>query len=172
MKILFILCGEAFSGKSTLAKKIADTYNAKIIGRDVIYFATENILALENTPDEDDGNLWNNLWPLVIQGAKNQLLAGNSVVIDDNCLYLAQRDSLRALGKEAGIKIILIYLNASREVIEKRKAENKITKHRHDVPSAWLEEDSKNFERPIPDENPIYYNPDITLEEQLIVGEI
>ena len=64
-KILFILCGEAFAGKTTLSKRIADLFGAKIVGRDEIYFATEKILALENTPEEDEDMLWKNLWPLV-----------------------------------------------------------------------------------------------------------
>jgi len=167
MKTLFILCGEAFSGKSTLAKKISEKYRAKIVGRDEIYFATEKLLALENTPEQDDSNLWNSLWPLVIQGAKNQLKLENSVVIDDNCLYLKQRNELGSVAKETNAKTVLIYLDTSTETIRKRKEENKLTKTRHDVPSAWLEEDSQLFERPSKQENPIYYNPTVSLEEQL-----
>lgn len=167
MKTLFILCGEAFSGKSTLAKKISEKYGAKVVGRDEIYFATEKLLALENTPEQDDSNLWNSLWPLVVQGTKNQLLLENSVVIDDNCLYLKQRDELRSIAKETNAQTVLIYLDTSTETIKKRKEENKLTKIRHDVPSAWLKEDSQLFERPIKQENPIHYNPQVSLEEQL-----
>ena len=46
-QIIFILCGEAFSGKSTTAKELASKYGAKIVGIDEVYFAAENILALE-----------------------------------------------------------------------------------------------------------------------------
>lgn len=166
-KTLFILCGEAFSGKSTLAKEIASKYEAKIIGRDEIYFATEKILALENTPEEDDDNLWNNLWPLVLQGSENQLSLGNSVVIDDNCFYLKQRDELRSIAKKADAEVVLIYLDTPQEVIKKRKEENKRNKTRHDVPSAWLEEDRHIFERPSEAEKPIVYNPGKAIEELL-----
>ena len=108
---LFILCGEAFSGKSTLAKEIATYYEAKVVGRDEVYFATEKILALENTPEDDDNFLWTSLWPLILQGTRNQLLLGNSVVIDDNCLYLKQREELRSIANGLGVRSILIYLN-------------------------------------------------------------
>ena len=164
-KTLFILCGEAFSGKSTLAKEIASKYGAKIVGRDEIYFATEKILALENTSEEDDSGLWDSMWPLVLQGVKNQLLLGNSVVVDDNCLYLNQRDKLRFIATKLNTKHILIYLNVSSEIIRKRKKDNKLNKTRHDVPSAWLEEDSKLFERPNESENPILYNQNRNIEE-------
>jgi predicted kinase len=162
---LFILCGEAFSGKSTMAKKITEVYGTKIIGRDEIYFSIEKLLALENTPDGDDDNLWKNLWPMVLQGTKNQLLLGNSVVVDDNCLYLKQREELRSIAKEIGAKSILIYLNIPTEVLRERKIENEISEIRHDVPLAWLEEDSQNFERPTEGEEPINYRPSDTLED-------
>jgi len=156
-KYLFILCGEAFSGKSTVSKKLSEMYEAKIIGRDKIYFALDNILALENTSDEDDNNLWKNLWPISIQGIKNQLFLGHSVVVDDNCLYLKQREELRSLAKEMGVKNILIYLNVSAKTLKERIEQNKINKDRHEVPSSWLAEDSKLFERPTENENPIIY---------------
>ena len=161
---LIILCGEAFSGKSTLSNKIANHFGVKIIGRDEIYFAIEKILALESTPEKDDGDLWKNLWPLVLQGVKNQLLLGNSVVIDDNCLYLRQRDELRSIAREIGVKSLLIFLDILTEVLKERKEQNKILKNRHDVPSAWLAEDSELFERPTEKENPIIYTSDETLD--------
>lgn len=162
---LYILCGEAFSGKSTLSKNIAEYFDAKIVGRDEIYFATEKLLELEHTPDEDDSSLWKNMWPLVLQGVKNHFLLGNSVVIDDNCLYRTQRDELRTTAKEAGVQSILIFLDIPTEVLKQRKEENKISKTRHDVPSAWLAEDSELFERPTEAENPIIYKPDMSFDD-------
>jgi predicted kinase len=164
-QILFILCGEAFSGKSTLARKIAELYKAKLVGRDEVYFSVEKLLALEDTPENDDDSLWENLWPIAIQGAKNHLLLGDSVVFDDNCLHLRQRDELRSIAKEIGVKSILIYLDIPTEVLRERKEKNKISKARHDVPSAWLGEDSQNFERPTEIEKPITYRSNDTLEE-------
>jgi predicted kinase len=164
---LFILCGEAFSGKSTLAKKISESYGAKIIGRDEIYFALDDILALENTPDKDDSSLWNNLWPIAIRGVKNQLSLGNSVVFDDTCLHLRQREELRSIAKELGIISNFIYFDISAETLKKRREENKITKDRHDVPSGWLEEDAQLFERPTESENSVIYTENTTIDELL-----
>ena len=162
---LFILCGEAFSGKSTLSEKLSQHYNAKIIGRDEIYFAIEKILALEDTPEKDDDSLWKSMWPLVLQGVKNQLLLGNSVVIDDNCFYKNHRDQLHAIAREANIKSVLIYMDIPTEILKERKEQNKISKTRHDVPSEWMVEDSSKFERPIEDENPIVYTQESTFDE-------
>jgi predicted kinase len=162
---LYILCGEAFSGKSTLSKKIAEHFDAKIVGRDEIYFAMEKILALESTPDEDDISLWKNMWMLVLQGVKNQLLLGNSVVIDDNCLYLKQRDQLRSIAKEVGVRSTLIFLDIPTEILKDRKEQNKISKTRHDVPSAWLTEDSELFEKPTEVENPTIYKPNTSFDD-------
>ena len=162
---LYILCGEAFAGKSTLSKALSHSRSVSIVGRDAIYFATEKILALDTTPEEDDTRFWNDLWPIVMQGAKNQLILGNSVVIDDNCFYLRQRNELRNLAKELEVKSILIYLDVPSEVLRKRKDDNKITMARHDIPSAILEKDTKPFERPSEQEEPIIYTPDISVEE-------
>jgi|SRR3989344_3670602 len=162
---LFILCGEAFSGKSTLAKKIAEKYGAKVVGIDEVYFATESILALENTPDEDDSSLWKNLWTVVFQGIKNHLLLGNSVIVDDNCFRLSRRDELRSLAKEMDVKTALVYIDTPMEVLKERKEKNKVSKERHDVPSAWMEEDSNKFERPTEVENPIYYKEGVSIDE-------
>jgi predicted kinase len=120
-KILIILCGEAFSGKSTLSKTLTDKYGAKIVGIDEVYFATENILALESTPDEDDASLWKNLWAVVFQGVKNHLLLGNSVIVDDNCFRLSRRDQLRSLAQETNAKSILVYADTPPEVLKERK---------------------------------------------------
>ena len=154
---LFILCGEAFSGKSTLAKELANKYEAKIVGIDQVYFAAEPILALENTPDEDDASLWKNLWTVVLQGIKNHLLLGHSVVVDDNCFRLSRRDQLRDLARGVGVKTVLIYLDTPAEVLKERKEKNKLSKERHDVPSAWMVEDAMKFERPTVDEHPVVF---------------
>jgi predicted kinase len=168
---LFILCGEAFSGKSTLAKKLAEKYQAQIIGRDAIYFALEQNLALEETPEEDDESLWNALWPIVMQGAKNNLSIGNSVVIDDNCLFARQRNGLRAIADEKGIRSVLIYLDIRTETIRKRKEENKRSHERHDVPSEWLAEDAERFERPIEQEEAILFTADSDVDDLFIAIE-
>ena len=155
---LFILCGEAFSGKSTLAKKISESYGAEIVGRDEIYFVLNSMLALEEMPEEDDDKLWESLWSIAAQGVKNQLLLGKSVVFDDNCLYFNQREELRSIAKDAGVKCTLVYLEVSAEILKKRKEQNKIDKSRHDVPSGWLKKDAQKFERPTEIENPVAYD--------------
>jgi predicted kinase len=167
---LFVMCGEAFSGKSTLSKMLSERYQAKNIGRDTIYFSLEKLFLFEETPDEDDPSLWGNLWPIAVQGAKNHLLAGNSVVFDDTCLFAKQREELRAMAESIDVKSVLIYINTSSEIRKARKAENKINKTRHDVPSGWLENDSAKFERPDQYENPIVYNETSSFED--LAGQI
>jgi predicted kinase len=164
MQKLIILCGEAFSGKSTLSKKLAKHYKAKLFGRDEIYFSLENLLALEETPEDEDDFLWKGMWPLVIQGVRNHLSLGNSVVIDDNCFLFKQREEIRNIAREKNIKNILIYLDTPKEALFKRKEENKISKQRHDVPSSWMAEDAYIFERPTKDEPHIVFKPEDSLE--------
>lgn len=161
---LFILCGEAFAGKSSLSREISHRYKARIVGRDEVYFALEKSLALEHTPESDDAALWKNLWPLAVQGARNWLLLGESVVFDDNCLYTRQREELRLLATATGAQSVLIYMDVPADVLKERKERNKTTKERHDVPSAWLAENSKYFERPIETKQPLVYTHDTNLD--------
>jgi predicted kinase len=163
-QILIILCGEAFSGKSTLAKRLAQYYEAKVVGRDAIYFAMNEILALEKTPEEDDAPLWKNMWPIVVQRVKNQLSVGNSVVVDDNNLYTQQRDELREVARKAQVETVLVYLDIPKEILNERKQRNKIEKTRHDVPSAWLLEDNQLFERPTDGEKPVNFAENMDFE--------
>ncbi|MBX4195746.1 ATP-binding protein [Candidatus Parcubacteria bacterium] len=163
---LFIVCGEAFSGKTTLAKEISNRFGAEIVGRDRIYFALEKMLALEITDDEDDDKLWTkDLWPIAVQGAKNHLSLGKSVVFDDVCLHLWQRDELRSVAQSVGADSVLVYLDVPAQVLKERRERNRITKERHDVPSKWLTEDSYNFERPADSENPIKYAPETNIDD-------
>lgn len=163
--ILFILSGEAFSGKTTVANMLLEKFGAKIIGRDIVYFALDKFLNLEQTPNKDEDSLWTNLWPIALQGVKNQLLLGNNVVYDDNCLRLHQREELRNIAKEVDVTVTLIYLATSSETIKERKERNKITNERHDVPSSWMEEEAVLFERPTQDENPIIVKENMTQED-------
>jgi len=98
----------------------------------------------------------------VTQGVKNHLMSGNSVVVDDNCLRSNHRKDLRSAADMIGVKSILIYLDLSFDVLKKRKENNKILKTRHDVPSAWMVEDSLVFERPTEEENPVLYTENIS----------
>ncbi|MBI4087110.1 AAA family ATPase [Candidatus Kaiserbacteria bacterium] len=157
---LFILCGEAFSGKSTLADHIAKHYGAHIVGRDLIYFSLADALALEETPEEDDDAFWKNMWPIAMQGVRNLLLTGQSVVFDDNCLLFRQREELREIATACGARSVLIYLNVPADILKKRKDANKLTRERHDVPSAWLADDARLFERPEETEKILPYTPD------------
>lgn len=158
-QFLIILCGEAFSGKTTLSKSLAKKFEAKIIGRDKIYFALDKMLAFEDSPYDSEDNLWKNLlWPIMMQGIKNQLLLGNSVVVDDNCLFLDQRQQLRNVAGSMNVRNVLIYMNISAGMLKKRRQQNKKSKMRHDVPSSWLEKDFKKFQRPNKKENPIIFS--------------
>lgn len=164
-KTLFILCGEAFSGKSTLSKEIARHYGAEVMGRDRIYFALEEMLALEDTPEDDDDKLWtNDLWPIAVQGAKNHLLLGKSVVFDDVCLQRWRRDELRTVATAAGARSVLIFLDVPAEVLKTRKDKNKETKERHEVPSSWLEKGAQELERPTEEEHPFIYGADADVD--------
>lgn len=162
---LIILCGEAFSGKTFLARKLATTFGARIGGRDAVWQAIKAVCALDEMSDEVDDTLWSGLWTIAVVGARNNLGAGRSLIFDDNCFFLRQRDELRTVADKVGARSVLIYVDASAELIKQRKEENKVTKERHDIDSGWLAEDRKTFERPSATEDFIRYSPETNYED-------
>ena len=164
---LYIICGLPFSGKSYISKELQRELGGRIVGRDAIYFDIGGEFMLEETPEEDDDFLWDALWPVAVQSAKNILLTGENVIFDDVCLQRARRDELREMAEKLGVESRLIFLDIPLEVTKERKFANKESKTRHDVPSAWLEADYIEFEPPEKDESPVIKKPEASLEEVL-----
>src|SRR3990167_7901222 len=52
VKILYIMCGVGFSGKSTLAKQIAEHTGAVLVSQDALFFEKEKELNLDQDSDE------------------------------------------------------------------------------------------------------------------------
>ncbi len=163
MKKLYFLCGVAFSGKSTLAKKIAEYKNATLVSQDEIWFIKEKELGLDLNSDED----WERVQQISKAKVRDVLLGGESVVYDDICLKYANRESLRNLATECNAIPILIYLDTPRNIQEERRARNAETKERHQVPSHIINWGLEELEIPLEGERPFIYRPESDLEEWL-----
>lgn len=163
MKKLYILCGVAFSGKSTLAKKIAEYKKAVLISQDVIWFEKKKELNLDLDSDED----WDNVQQISKAMVKNVLLKGETVVYDDIGLKYAGRESLRNLAKECGAKSVLIYLDTPRNVQQERQAKNLNTKERHDVPEHIIGWGLAELEIPQESEESFIFSPETNLMDWL-----
>lgn len=163
MKKLYFLCGVAFSGKSTLAKQIAEYKNAVLVSQDEIWFEKKKEMNLDLNSDED----WGKVQQISKAKIKEVLLKGESVVYDDISLKLKARESLRNLARDCGGESVLIYLDTPRDVQQERRIKNAETKERHDVPSHIINWGLEELEIPQEGENPFIFRPESDLKDWL-----
>lgn len=157
------MCGVAFSGKSTLAKKIAEYKQATLISQDILWFKKQEELSLDLNSDED----WDMVSRLSKSAVRDTLIAGESVVFDDISLKRVNRDELRDLAKECGAESILVYLDTPRNVQQERQAKNLETKERHDVPKHIIDWGLEELEVPEESERALVFRPETNLVDWL-----
>lgn len=157
------MCGVAFSGKSTLAKKIAEDKKAALVSQDNIWFAKREELNLDLDSDDD----WERIQQLSREKIKELLIGGSSIVYDDISLKYANRELLRTLAKESAAEAILVYLDTPRDIQRERQAKNLQAGDRHDVPDHLIEWGLAELEIPQENENPFIFTPDTNTAEWL-----
>lgn len=157
------MCGVAFSGKTTLSKKIAEHKHATLVSQDMLWFEREKELGLDHDSDED--------WDMVLQLSKgvvrDALTKGDSVVFDDISLKYSDRESLRGLAKESGAEPVIVYLDTPRNVQKERQAKNMETKEHHHVPEHIINWGLEELEIPRESEEIIIFRPDSDLADWL-----
>lgn len=159
--ILVSVFGLPFSGKTTLAQKVADRLDAKLLAYD---WTWARIKPPEQVPELDNVEEWNEVLDVVYQDIKDELAKGRSVVFDHINHTVKDRDSLRRVAKEAGVRSAIIYLDIPLEVTQKRRADNLISKQRHDVSSVNLAKVYRVWEKPAANEDIIVYTADSDID--------
>lgn len=160
-KILYIMCGLGFSGKSTLAKKIAEYKNIELVSQDAIYFEKEKELDPNLTSDEE----WELIWNISIDRIIEKLKEGKSVVYDSTNTKKEHRDRFRKIALENEAKVVVVYLQTPDKLLIERQMKNKETKERHDVKQEYLDQARRELEIPTEDENLFLFTPETNFEE-------
>jgi predicted kinase len=145
--MLVLMCGMAFSGKSTFARALAAAIQATTISLDEIN-ERRGLWGGEGIPLEE----WQQTHEIATAEVRAGLGAGRTVVIDDTSSPRFLRDGWRSLAEQAGVGFALVYLDVDPDTIRRRRADNRISQGRRDVTDAVLEEHLTNFEPPEPDE--------------------
>jgi predicted kinase len=127
MKTLFALVGLPFSGKSTLLKYISEKTDIKPISFDVIW---KN---LESNIEEGERNklTYEYVTSLIDIEIEKYLREGSSVAYDSLNDTPDQRMRLKEIAVNNDAEFKIIYLDTSRETIERRRKVNDLTKDRH-----------------------------------------
>jgi len=162
-KILYILCGLGFSGKSTLAKQIAEKKNAVLISQDGIYFEKEK----ELDPALTDAKEWELIRSIAFERIDEALRSGKSVVYDSTNTRREHRDAAREIAGKNQADSVLVFLDTPDEVLVDRQIKNKETNERHDVEQKYLDQARAELEMPDADENVVVFKSGENLEEWL-----
>jgi predicted kinase len=160
MSTLYIMCGVGFSGKSTLAKKIAEYIDAVLIGQDTMFFENKEKLNL----NLDDNDQWKILLDMCKEKILENLKQGKSVVFDNTNTRFEHREELRQLAKLTNAKTKVIFLDTPIEVQKERQLKNKETGERHDVKQEYLDQAIEELEIPTENENVLVFKPNTNLK--------
>lgn len=166
MPTLYIMVGVGFSGKSTLAQKIAEYLDIPLVSQDAIFHEIEDRHTFDNNNPEDKDK-WRAVLDLSHERLSDFLSNGKSVVFDNVNLKLKHRNELRRIADKAGAKTVVIYLDTPEEILNKRQHDNKTTGERHDVKQKYLDDAKRQLEIPTADENTFVFTPETNLEDFL-----
>lgn len=154
------MVGIAFSGKSTLAKKIARDKNAVLVSQDQVWFEKLKELDLDIESNVD----WNEILKITNQKVRDELANGNSVVIDNANLRHIYRQQLVDMAREYDAKSIIIFLDTPLEVQKERQLKNLVTNERHNVKQELIDEANAILEPPETSETVFVFRPDTDVQ--------
>lgn len=156
---VYLLCGMAFSGKTTLASTLARHARAVIVSLDEIN-ASRGLHGGTGIPVEE----WARTHQEALSQVERFLAAGRSVIVDDTNCFRFLRDNYRAVAERHGARTITIYLDRPLDLLLERIRENERTGARPPVTEPVLRELAEKFEPPGPDEEAFFLPLDVAIE--------
>jgi len=162
---LYIMCGLAFSGKSTLVKKIAEYTGSKLIAFDKLWVKKDKEHLV---PKGVEG--WKFIRKVSQDEIAKALQKGLSVVYDENNIRFEHREELRNVAKKFGVTAVVVYLNTPLELIREREALNKNTQQRHEVASENFNAVLDQLQIPTIQENVRKFKPEYNLSEWIKIN--
>lgn len=153
---LYLMCGLAFSGKSTLARAIADRTGAEIISLDAINLA-RGLQGGLGIPEEE----WARTHRRALQMTESALSGGRSVVVDDTNCYRFLRDNYRGAAEAHGAQTVVVYLDVPLSLARMRIRANEAAPDRAPIRESVLLDLAAKFEPPAAEESTLTYTPDL-----------
>ena len=156
---LIIMCGLAFSGKTTVARRIAAALDAVLISLDDINDERGLVGGDGSMTDED----WLETHALARQQTASFLAQNHTVVLDDTFSHKLLRDEARALAQTNNADFSLIFVETPQETIEARRAQNATTQARRSISDAVFRDHVARFQWPLDEEQPCVIQSDAEL---------
>jgi predicted kinase len=157
---LLLLCGLAFSGKTTLARAIARSLALPCVSLDEINTERGLRPGGEGLPAE--------AWERSHTVAENRLAAafttGHGAVLDDTGCFRWLRDRYRDLARRHGCDTVVIFVDTPVEAIRARIEENTRASKRSSIFDEVFSRHLAEFEPPEPDEHVVRFTPSDDIE--------
>jgi predicted kinase len=158
-QVFYIMCGLPYSGKSTLTKELVERFGFSVGSMDAVL--DERNFEVEKMTQDD----WNYVYSEGYERLKRLLKEGKTVILDSGALKLSERNTARAIAADFEVPTKLIYINTSKEEIQKRWLKNQETKKRGHLEEVSLNKAMDMFNEPTTDEDPIIYNQTMDLDQ-------
>jgi hypothetical protein len=159
---LIAMCGLAFSGKSTIARRVATGLGAQLISYDAIN-AGRGFDGGKAIADHE----WEKTSLMAAEKARALLADGRAVVIDDTFSHRFLRDRFRVVAAENAAPFVLLFVDTPLAVIEARLAENARTRQRGHIEADVFAHHRDRFQFPAADEAPVRLTTEADLERWL-----
>ena len=162
--IQYLLVGFPYSGKTTLAKELEKRLGFAHINIDQLKFDRGfTDVGDDEVPDEVWNDIFNQADSLILE----YLTAGKNVANEYAWITKAWRDRARQVAAVAGFATKVIYLQMPPEIIRQRWLANSQTHTRFHWPKEELDRTFTDFEEPTPDEDIVYFDQAVSLDDWL-----
>lgn len=162
---LYLLCGLAFSGKSTLAAALRRRLGCALVGLDELN-ARRGLHGGQGIPGEE----WARTHREALGEVEAALQAGRSVIVDDTNCFRFLRDGYRRIAERHGVPAVVLYLEAPLALVRARMRANEIEPSRAPVTEAVLLDLVEKFEPPAADETVIVFPAGASPEDWVAVN--
>lgn len=152
---LYLMCGLAFAGKSTLARGIAERTGAAVVSLDEINRA-RGFDGGVGIGDEE----WACTYGEALREVERALSRGRSVVVDDTSCFRFLRDGYRELAERHEVPAVVVYVDVPLATALARLRANERHRGRAPVEEAVLVDLARKIEPPEPDEPTLVCPPD------------
>ena len=156
MPTLYLMCGLAFSGKTSFV-------DALVRERGCVSVSLDEINAERGLPPGGEGvapEQWERSSWIAVERLEALMRGGGDVVLDDTCCFRFLRDRFRELAERMGYRTVVVYMDTPVTEIRRRMAENERTKTRPGFRPEVFERHLAEFEAPGADEEVVVVAPE------------
>jgi predicted kinase len=147
-RTLYLMCGLAFAGKTTLARALARHQKCH-------YLSLDEINHERGFPHGGTGlplEVWAETHQIALARLEQLTGAGRDVVIDDTSCLRMLRDNYREIAERSGYRTVLVFLDIPLDEIQRRRKQNDESGDRNPLKETVFDDLLESFEYPEPDE--------------------